>query len=211
MKRILLLVTLALMLAAAMALSGVAQAKPTTGTKADAKCLVEAAKTVDQPGFNPSNYTFHGGTEGSDNFTGQAELTEGPDVFCGFGGAFDTILTLEAGDIFLGGAGTDQVVVNEGTFYGGADTNDSVFFNEGTFYGGEGEDAVFKENTGTFYGGEGNDFVATNNGTFFGEAGDDRVGPNSGTFDGGDGTDTVTTNSPGGILISVEVTLISSL
>ena len=177
MKRIIMLVTLALMVASAVAISGVAQAKPTTGTKADAKCLVEAAKTVDQPGFNPSNYTFHGGTEGSDNFTGQAELTAGPDVFCGFGGDFDTILTLEAGDIFLGGAGSDQVVVNEGTFYGG----------------------------------EGNDFVATNNGTFFGEAGDDRVGPNSGTFDGGDGTDTVTTNSPGGILISVEVTLTSSL
>jgi len=47
-KRIVLLTTLAAMLAAAMALSGVAQAAPTIGTKADAKCLAEAAKSLRQ-------------------------------------------------------------------------------------------------------------------------------------------------------------------
>src|SRR4051812_40582942 len=110
MKRILLLVTVTLMLAAAMALSGVAQAKP-IGGKADAKCAQLTIKTLG-PSFNPSTYTFHGGTEGADVFTGQA--TAGPDVFCGFGGD-DSITTLDAGDIFLGGAGNDSVRDNFGT------------------------------------------------------------------------------------------------
>src|SRR5919107_1512008 len=73
MKRILLLVTLALMLAAALALSGVAQARPIADS-ADAKCAKLAIKTLG-PSFNPSNYTFIGGTEGEDFdafFTGQA-------------------------------------------------------------------------------------------------------------------------------------------
>ena len=56
MKRIVLLTALAAMMAAAMALSGVAQAKPITTTKADKACLVEALRTVEQPGFNPSDY-----------------------------------------------------------------------------------------------------------------------------------------------------------
>ena len=163
MKRIIMLVTLALMLASAVAISGVAQAKPITNTKADTKCLAEAVKTVQQPGFNPSDYTFHGGTAGEDFFTGQA--TEGPDVFCGFGGSDQ--YSPDAGDIFLGGAGSDQVVVNEGTFYGG-----------------EGDDVVFKENWGTFYGGEGNDRVVNNLGTFDGGEGTDTVATNfpSGTL-----------------------------
>ena len=141
MKRILLLVTLALMLAAALALSGVALAKPTIATKADTKCLAEAAKTVDQPGFKPSDYTFHGGTEGNDNFTDQA--TAGPDVFCGFGGDDQIFLTLNAGDIFLGGPGDDFVAVNApgGIFYGGPG-DDHVSGNRGTFFGGEGFDTV---------------------------------------------------------------------
>jgi hypothetical protein len=160
MKRILLLVTVALMLAAAMALSGVAQAAQ--GGKADAQCKKLARQTL--PNFKPAHYTFHGGTEGGDSFTGQA--TEGPDVFCGFGngegiGDVDSIATLNEGDIFLGGAGNDQV-----------DTNN------GTFYGGEGNDIVIIRNNGTFYGGPG----------------DDTVDTNEGTFDGGDGTDTVNFN-----------------
>jgi hypothetical protein len=117
MKRVSLLVTVALMLAAAMTLSGVAQAAPTTGTKADAMCLAEAAKTL-KPGFNPSNYAFHGGTTGDDDFDGQA--TAGPDVFCGFGGD-DQIGYVDEGDIFLGGAGKDSVFYGSySTFYGGA-------------------------------------------------------------------------------------------
>src|ERR671910_2624464 len=115
MKRILLLTTLAAMLAAAMALSGVAQAAPISD-KADARCAKLTIKTLG-PSFNPSNYTFFGGTEGIDNFTLQA--TDGPDVFCGFGGN-DEIGILFVGDIFLGGAGDDLVYFNSGTFYGGA-------------------------------------------------------------------------------------------
>jgi Ca2+-binding RTX toxin-like protein len=136
MKRVMLLVTVALMLAAAMALSGVAQAAP-IGGKADAQCAKLAIKTLG-PNFNPSTYTFHGGTEGDarDNFT----ATEGNDVFCGFGG-FDRILRLDAGDIFLGGAGNDSVDTNNGTFYGG-EGGDFVDLNFGTFYGEEGNDAV---------------------------------------------------------------------
>jgi opacity protein-like surface antigen len=92
MKRVLLLVTLALMFAAAMALSGVAQAKPITNGKADAKCLVEAIRTLPS-GFNPSDYTFYGG----------------PGV--------DLIFSNE--DTFFGGEGNDFVQINQGTFYGG--------------------------------------------------------------------------------------------
>ena len=188
-KRIVLLTTLAAMLAAAIAFSGVAQGAPTIGTKADAKCLAEAAKTL-QPGFNPSNYTFHGGTELADNFTDQA--TDGvPEVFCGFGSGSererDVISVLSKGDIFLGGAGIDD-----------------VDFNEGTFYGQEGGDVINTNFGGTFFGGEGNDFVNINEGTFHGEAGDDVVNSNFGTFDGGDGVDTVFLRHPGDNVINVE-------
>jgi hypothetical protein len=68
MKRILLLGTVALMLAAAIALSGVAQAAPISD-KADAQCAKLAIKTLG-PSSNPSNYTFIGGSEGEDDFTG---------------------------------------------------------------------------------------------------------------------------------------------
>jgi Ca2+-binding RTX toxin-like protein len=163
MRRIVLLTALAAMMAAAMALSGVAQAKPITNTKADKACLVEAVRTVEQPGFNPSNYTFHGGTEGNDIFTGQA--TAGNDVFCGFGGA-DRIETLDAGDIFLGGASDDFVRENFGTFNGG-EGNDIVVVNIGTFNGGEGTDFVQLNGVGgTFNGGAGDDIVQNNVGIF---------------------------------------------
>ena len=131
---LLLLVTVATMLAAAMALSGVAQAKPTADS-ANARCEKLAIQTLG-PSFDPSNYTFHGGTAGDDVFTGQA--TEGPEVFCGFGGN-DRIQTLDEGDIFLGGAGNDVVVRSFGMFYG-QEGNDSVSDTQGssgTFYGGE--------------------------------------------------------------------------
>ena len=144
MKRVLLLVTVALMLAAAMALSGVAQAKP-IGTKADAQCAKLAIKTLG-PSFNPSTYTFHGGTEGDDPTT-TFTATEGNDVFCGFGGN-DVIRTLDAGDIFLGGEGTDRVEDNSGTFYGG-EGDDNILVNPGTFVGGEGNDTVANGNPPT--------------------------------------------------------------
>jgi Ca2+-binding RTX toxin-like protein len=137
MKRVMLLVTVALLLAAAMALSGVAQAKPITTTKADKECLVEAVRTL-QPGFNPSDYNFVGGTAEGEVLDGRR--TPGPDVFCGFGGN-DELIMLAADDIFLGGEGNDRVVINRGTFYGG-EGDDTVLDNRGTFYGGEGLDSV---------------------------------------------------------------------
>jgi hypothetical protein len=156
-KRIVLLTTLAALLAAAMALSGVAQAKP-TATSADRQCMKLAIQTL--PNFNPTHYTFHGGdtndSQLSDDFTGQGDLTDGPDVFCGFSGP-DSIDTLNAGDIFLGGADDDAVISNYGTFYG-QEGPDGDGFNYGTFYGGAGDDAV-QDNYGTFDGGDGFDVV----------------------------------------------------
>jgi hypothetical protein len=122
---------------------GVAQAKPISDS-ADAQCAKLAIKTLGSS-FNPSNYTFHGGSDVIDTFDVQA--TEGNDVFCGFGGD-DRIDTLEAGDIFLGGAGDDFVLNTTGTFNGG-DGIDTVGINNGTFNGGEGNDTVLRSNTGT--------------------------------------------------------------
>jgi hypothetical protein len=137
MRRILLLTTLAAMMAAAMALCGVAQAKPISDSP-DAKCAKLAIKTFGAS-YNPANYTFHGGTEDTDSFSleGTADV---PDVFCGFG-SFDLIATLDEGDIFLGGAGNDFVGSNHGTFYG-EEGDDHVRVNFGTFYGGAGDDSV---------------------------------------------------------------------
>jgi Ca2+-binding RTX toxin-like protein len=165
MKRIVLLTALAAMMAAAMALCGVAQAKAPIGNKADAKCLAEANKTL-QPGFNYADYNIVGGTEGNDVIE-DFQPTAGPDVFCGFGGD-DSIFAVTPGDIFLGGEGTDRVEDNNGTFYGGAgDDNVLVNHGGGTFYGGEGNDLVNLNRTGaTFIGGEGNDTVLSNAGTF---------------------------------------------
>jgi len=192
MGRILLLVTLASMLAAAMALSGLAQAKP-TATSADRQCMKLAIQTL--PNFKPAHYTFHGGTDDImffDEFDSQA--TEGNDVFCGFGGP-NGITTLGPGDIFIGGSVEDDVAFNSGTFYG-QEGGDLVGTNEisGTVYGGAGDDIV-QRNEGTFYGQEGNDFVETNFGT------EDNIG----TFDGGAGTaDSVYIND-GGCVINVEL------
>jgi Ca2+-binding RTX toxin-like protein len=202
MKRIVMLTTLALMLVAAMALSGVAQAKPISGSP-DAKCAKLAIKTLGAS-FNPSNYTFEGGTEGNNDFT-LANTTGADDFFCGLGGD-DRIDTLDAGDIFLGGDGDDNVLFNHGTFNGGEGidsigerTNFGIGFlggNTGTFNGGEGNDSV-TFNQGTFNGEAGDDSVLLNGGegTFNGGAGADSVHQNQGTFNGGDGIDSVTTNN----------------
>jgi Ca2+-binding RTX toxin-like protein len=145
MKRIMLLTALAAMMAAAMALSGVAQAKSPIGNKADAKCLAEANKTL-QPGFNYADYNIVGGTEGNDDIE-DFQPTAGPDVFCGFGGD-DSIFAVTPGDIFLGGEGTDRVEDNSGTFYGGAGDDNVLVNRGGTFNGGEGTDTV-SDNRGT--------------------------------------------------------------
>ena len=171
MRRILLLASMALMFAAAMALSGVAQAKTTIGGPTAAQCKNLAIKTLGK-GFDPSGYTFVVGTGGNDDFTGQA--TAGNDVFCGFGGD-DSIYTLDQGSIFLGGDGNDSVIKNYGTFYGG-DGNDSI---DSPY------DGIVGANFGTFNGGAGDDYV--------------QINRFNGTFNGGDGTDSITRNNYGTI------------
>ena len=174
MKRILLLLTVALLLAAAMALSGVAQAKladKPAGGKPSSKCQQEAV-SLSLDGYN----FIGGGNKKNDDFTGKA--TAGPDVFCGFGGD-DRIGTLDEGDIFLGGDGTDTV----------------VYDNFGTFYGGAGDDSVDNTNYDTFYGEDGNDYVNTNSGFVYGGAGDDSVNSNATISYGGDGNDYVDWNA----------------
>jgi hypothetical protein len=177
-------------------LSGVAQAKPISGSS-DAQCAKLAIQTLGK-GFKPSNYTFIGGTTGDDKFAGKG-TAEGKDVFCGFGGndtkgALGTESTLDTGDLFIGGAGDDAVAYNYGTFYG-SDGNNFVTINYATFNGGDGNNGVFV-NYATFNGGAGVDFVNNNQegGTFNGGAGDDGTSDNNGTFNGGDGTDLVFNN-----------------
>jgi hypothetical protein len=112
---------------------------------ADAKCAKLAIKTLG-PSFNPSNYTFFGGNEVSNEFSGVK--TEGPDVFCGFGGpdfisSGPSFISLDAGDIFLGGEGDDSVTSNEqGATFNGEAGNDFVEENGGRFVGGEDCDDV---------------------------------------------------------------------
>src|SRR5215217_3220936 len=77
MKRFSLLVTVASMLVAAMPLSRVAQAAPISD-KADAQCAKLAIRTLGTS-FNPSNYAFHGGTEGNDDVI-RSDVTDGPDL-----------------------------------------------------------------------------------------------------------------------------------
>ena len=168
-----------------------------------ANCLQEAQLLTSSTltGYN----VVVGNNRRADDFTSKA--TAGDDVFCGRGGN-DSIATLDAGDILIGGAGDDYLhdfQNNNGTFYGG-DGNDYVFYNYGTFDGGDGTDSVnFQDTTGTFNGGAGNDSVNGNQGTFNGDSGDDSVkyNFNFGTFNGGDGVDTIEDNR-GGAYTSVE-------
>jgi Ca2+-binding RTX toxin-like protein len=156
MKRIFMLLALALMLVAAMVLSGVAQA-----ASPSAKCQQEAETLtgLDLTGYN----VVVGNNKRTDNFS--LKETEGADVFCGRGGD-DSIGILAEGDIFIGGDGTENVGTINGTFYGGAG-DDRLSYNSGTgtFDGGAGNDSVI-ENYGTFNGGDGNDQVTNDYGAF---------------------------------------------
>ena len=100
-----------------------------------ARCRQEAiAANID-----PTGYTIIAGTEGEDyTFT----LTAGPDLICGFGGP-DYVETLDAGDVFLGGAGDDLVyIVRSGGTFNGGDGRDFVYEVYGTFNGGAGADTA---------------------------------------------------------------------
>lgn len=180
-KRIFMLLAVALMLVAAMALSGVAQAASSRDM------CQQAAESL--TGKDLTDYTFVVGTTDSNTFSptnGRAE------VFCGFDGG-DRISHLKGVDIFIGGAGRDSVGTNNGDFYGGAGGDSVDDDNYRTFYGGDGNDSVDDDNYyGTFNGGVGNDRIAgTNfNGDFNGGAGGDSVDKLiSGTFNGGVGVD----------------------
>ena len=124
-KRIFMLVVLALMVVAAMALSGVAQA-----ASPRAKCQQEAASLGSLDG-----YTFIYGNNKNNVFTDTAGQ---PEVFCGLGGD-DSIgsqidpLSLETGDIFIGGAGADTAYQNYGGTFNGGDGTDSVVNNYTNF------------------------------------------------------------------------------
>ena len=137
-RTLLLLTTMALAL---LMVSSVAQAASPT-----ARCQQEAESLT---GLNLTGYNFIvGNNKRADNFSSKA--TAGADVLCGRGGD-DFIATLDAGDIFIGGAGNDFVDIystNYGTFYGG-DGADFVYYNNGTFDGDTGDDFV------TYVGGTG--------------------------------------------------------
>ncbi len=146
-----------------------------------ANCLQEAQLLTSSTltGYN----VVVGNNRRADDFTSKA--TAGDDVFCGRGGN-DSIATLDAGDIFIGGAGDDYL--------------HDFQYNNGTFYGGDGNDSVnFQDTTGTFNGGAGDDYVNGNQGTFNGSSGNDSVSLNFnfGTFNGGDGVDTIEDNRNG--------------
>src|SRR5215203_5198669 len=119
MKRMFMLLSLALMVVAAMALSGVAQA-----ASQSAKCKQAAILTFG-PSFDTTAYNFIAGSDRkNDNFSSKGK--EGvADVFCGFGGN-DEIGTLAEGDIFIGGAGGDSVIYNFVGIFIGGDGNDTV-------------------------------------------------------------------------------------
>jgi len=144
-RSLLLLTTMAL---GVLMVSSVAQAASPRAT-----CLQEAQTLtgLDLTGYN----IIVGNNKRADYFTGKG--TEGGDVFCGRGGD-DQIDTLDAGDIFIGGAGNDTV--------GGScsDVGGTTCINYGTFYGGDGRDVVYFNN-GTFISGAGDDFVTYVGGT----------------------------------------------
>jgi hypothetical protein len=166
MRRIMFLTALAAMMAAAMALSGVAQAaSPSSDCREKAQSLT---------GSTLEGYTFVVGTADSNTFTSTDGRNAPAEVFCGFGGG-DHVMYLKGGDIFIGGKGTDSVEYNSGRFYGG-DGGDSVHTNNGDFDGGDGDDSVEEMMGGTFYGGYNDDHVKEMySGTFDGGAGNDYV------------------------------------
>jgi hypothetical protein len=203
MRRIMLLTTLTAIVAASIAFSGVAQA-----ATPESKCRDLAVLTLGTS-FDPANYTFIGGTTGTDVFDVQG--TDGTDVFCGFGGDDRMGDTLLPGDIFLGGGGNDSIAAefgefcNCGTFYGGAGF-DSVGYNgsSGTFNGGLDNDSV-EYNSGTVNGGGGDDGINENRGTFLGGGGNDSVNQNYGPFNGGGGYDIVFEYYSGSLLYVEQV------
>ena len=176
-------------------------ASPAAAAPSDrARCIQEVAQArLMGPGTNPGRANYVVGTEGDDTFT----LTEGVDVVCGFGGndliqasEVDGVVVnaLEAGDVFLGGAGDDTVFVVRGGVFNGGPGDDAVYVVPGgVFNGGPGDDVVVLLDAGTFNGGPGSDYVShMSGGVFNGGEGPDVVDDlHGGTFNGGPGEDIV--------------------
>lgn len=104
------------------------------------RCIKEAARTgLIGRDLNPSNANFISDAEVVDNLGGR--ITAGRDVLCGFG-ENDFVITLEAGDVFLGFKDTDRILAQTGGVFLGGEGNDeaSGFLADGTFNGGEGVD-----------------------------------------------------------------------
>jgi len=157
-------------------------------------CLTEASAL----GLDPDAYTIVAGTEGNDGALG-GQATGGPDLICGLGGD-DSLGLLDAGDVFLGGAGNDRVsALNGGTFHGGSGRDTVTILTSGTFHGGADDDNVNSLDNGTFNGSAGSDVVTIQvRGTFNGDAGNDRLTrKDGGVFNGGDGDDIVTDQNGG--------------
>jgi hypothetical protein len=150
----------------------------TTEDLAVTRCKEEAVAA----GFDPAAFNIIAGTAGDDSFT----LTGGADLICGFeGDDYVSVGILSIGDVFLGGAGDDEVFeMSGGTFYGGDGVDWVTYLHGGTFYGGAGNDVVSYLYDGTFYGGDGDDWVTYQyGGAFYGGAGNDWVyWPYGGTF-----------------------------
>ena len=141
------------------------------------------------------------GTNGDDIFGPQ--MTDGPDLVCGFGGNDSLGLpgTLGPGDVFVAGDGFNSVTdMSGGTFIGGDGADGiSLYLRSGLFIGGAGDDHVGIMQGGTFDGGPGNETVGLYGGVFNGGLGDDQAAwIYGGTFNGGDGDDSVPVYMNGG-------------
>jgi len=113
----------------------------------------EAAKAN---GYNPGLFArIEVGTGGYDTFTN----TAGADLFCASDGG-STILSLDEGDLYIGGGGNDSIDEMNGGYFIGGGGNDSIeVLYGGTFVGHGGNDSVSVQAGGNFNGNDGNDSI----------------------------------------------------
>lgn len=126
------------------------------------QCVAEAKHALQGMGIKLKVGHFDDielGTNGSDDFF---PLPPGDTLFCGFAGLMDHVVQLEAGDVFVGGAGTDVVGSGwlKGVFIGGEGEDHSLDVQPNAiFLGGPGDDTVCAMEGGLFDGGPGHDVV----------------------------------------------------
>jgi hypothetical protein len=153
----------------------VAQGNALVPLNALGRCRLEAIAA----GFGLTTFTaIRVGTAGDNTW-----VSDESTLYCGFEGN-DTVGGVGAGDLFLGGEGTDSVTSQYGGTFNGGDGDDSVTSLEGgTFNGGAGIDRVTQQTGGTFNGGAGDDYIVSQTGgTFNGGPGVDGGGYPGGTF-----------------------------